>query len=186
MKYKGKTIQGPNKRLVPILREDMEIVFVIQSVVDLSPFYAICPAPKAPVMILPGNRRRENFDDPGYKQLVNDWASKKTQYILYHSFDATPDLVFETVDPNRPESWENWSTELQNSGFTELELQRILNAIQEVNSLNDILLEEAKQRFLTSQGEDKEKSNSPTEGQLSTPSGELVNVPVSASPAVKV
>ena len=59
--------------------------------------------------------------------------------------------------------------------LTDAEIGRILSAIMEVNGLNESMLEEARQSFLTIQAEAAKEQSSQPADQQSTPSGEAAS-----------
>ncbi len=174
MKYKGRQLKGPREKVVPIIRSEEEggnIIFVVKGVVDIEPFYAICPGPKAPVDMLPGGKTRENIEDPGYKDELNRWWSKRSAWIAITSLRDSPELEWDRVKFDDPNTWTEWQKELQEAGFVDGEIGRVLTAIMDVNGLSEALVEEARQSFLTTRANQASGQSSPTVAPASTPSG---------------
>ena len=151
MIYKGRKLSGPRVLVVPILRSPEDggnIYLKVQAVVDLEPFTKVCPPPEPPSVILPGGKKRIDFDNPRYNSEMQNWAKKQSAWIALKALEATDGLEWETVQMSHPDTYPNWSKELMSSGFSDFEVQRIITSISEVNGLNENLIEEARQSFL--------------------------------------
>lgn len=176
MKIKGRKLEGPRKKIVPIIRDESEggtIIFIVQGVVDLQPFFAICPTPKPPMATKPGKVKVPNFEDKGYIAAMDAWWQKRTNWMGIKSLEGTEDLEWETVSMTDPETYKNWTTELQAAGLVDAELTRLMNAIMEVNGLSETLVEEARQSFLTSQASQENGQSSPLAEAPTTQSGNV-------------
>lgn len=64
------------------------------------------------------------------------------------SLEATPDLEWENVDVEDPNTWNNFRQEMTDSGFSAIEINRVIAECLNVNALNEEKIEEARQRFL--------------------------------------
>jgi len=84
-------------------------------------------------------------------------------------------LEWERVKFDDPNTWTEWQKELQEAGFVDGEVGRILTAIMEVNGLNESLVEEARQSFLTTQANRGSEQSSPVGDPATTPSGTPVS-----------
>ncbi len=170
MKYKGRKLEGPRKKVVPIIRDTPEdtIYFVVQGVVDLQPFFEVCPAPTAPISIKPAGIKVHNVEDKGYKAALDVWWARRTALIALKSLEATEGLEWEMVDMSDPTTFEKWNEELQNAGLVDAELNRLISSIMEVNGLNEALVEEARKSFLTIQAD---QANGQSSRQEEAPNG---------------
>lgn len=152
MKLKGKKISGKNIEYCIIPRSDGEnIVFKCQSVMDLSDFDKLCPEPHAPLKMLPGKGKVRDVEAPSYKVALEKRNEKRIYYITLKSLEATEELEWETVNMSDSSTWGNYETELRDSGFSNIEIMRIVNACMSANCLNEAKLEEARNSFLASQ-----------------------------------
>lgn len=188
MKYKGKHLGGPRKKIVPIIRDPEEggnIFFVVKGVTDLAPFEKMCPTPKPPEDVLPGGKTRANLESPVYKEQIGKWWAKRSAWIAITSLRDSPDITWEQVKWDEPETWTLWNTELMEAGFADGEVGRILTAIMEVNGLNEGMLEEARQSFLTTQAEAGKDPSSPPAEASSTQPGTPASDSASALPDTK-
>lgn len=176
MKINGRKIEGPNVEIIVLPRGDGEdIVFKAQAVLDFEPFRQLCPAPTPPTMIQRGVGRVADVENKVYKKQVEDHNQRRTDWIIITSLRATEGLEWEKVQYNDPTTWHLYKDELKESGFGELEINRIFNGILTANSLNEDKMEEARKRFLLGQAKMSPNSSSPLSEQTNTQSGELVN-----------
>jgi hypothetical protein len=154
MKYNGRKLAGPRIKIEPVIRTEEEggnMYFRIQAITDFQPFLDLCPQPQAPEILLPGNRKKYDINNAGYKATINEWFKKRAAWIAIKALEPTTELTWETVDLNNPDTWQNYHNELRESGLADLEMTRILNTIMDLNGLNENLIEEARQSFLTGQ-----------------------------------
>lgn len=182
MKRRGTPMKGPRTQVVPILRDESEggnIYFTVQGVIDFAPFYAICPAPEPPKILMPGGQFKLNVEDKGYKYLNEQWWKKRTSWMFLKSIEPsfTPEtgLEWETVKMDDPETYVNWDKELKDAGFNDAELTRLITAIMKVNALDENLIEEARASFLTTQGVANDKLSSQMDAAPNIPSGGVVS-----------
>jgi len=175
MIYKGKKLSGPRQIVVPIIRGEEEggtIFLQLRAVLEVDKFKEVCPEPQAPYMLRPGNKKVIDFENPRYKSQMESWWKKRGAWIHIMALAATPDLVWEQVKLDDPDTFELWEKEMQESGFSTFEVQRIIAGVADVNGLNESLIEEARQSILKSQEEPPNGQNSPSEEAKTTPSGE--------------
>lgn len=174
MKYKGRKLEGPRIIVVPILRppeEGGDIFIKVQGVVDLQPFFDICPFPKAPQLKLPGGGTRDDIEDTGYKDECSRWWKTRSDWIIIKSLSVTEGLEWENVDLKNPESYRNWEEEFRNAGFVDAEVARVLGAMAEVNGLSEKLVEEARKSFLATAADQANGQNSQMAAATNTQSG---------------
>jgi len=150
MKLKGKKIAGANYEWIIIPRPDGDLVFKAQAVLDMKPFTDTVQEPKPPKVLLPGGERREEYNDTRYKEAIKQYQEMRYAYMILKSLEVTPELEWETVDINKPETWLNWQTELKASGFNSTEINIIQYGVASANCLNQDKLDEARNRFLLS------------------------------------
>ncbi len=178
MQIKGRKLEGPRTRVVPILRDAGEggnIYFIVKGVADLQPFFEICPQPEAPVLKLPGGKTRLDTENAAYKAKVDTWWRIRSAWIFLKSIEATDGLQWDQVSMSAPETYPNYNKELMESGFSDGEITRLLTAVMEVNGLNESLVEEARQSFLITQAALRNGHASQTDEVQTTPSGKVVS-----------
>jgi hypothetical protein len=149
MKLNGKKIEGPNEVTIVIPRGSGEdIILKARAVLDLDDFEEMCPIPTPPTRRMAGGQDVPNLKDQGYMAALQRRAVMRLTYIMLTSLEATEGLEWETVDLSDSNTWDNYLSELKDSGFSPIEIQRIQADVIEVNALNEAKIEEARQRFL--------------------------------------
>lgn len=175
MRINGKKIEGPNEELIIIPRPDEPIVFTARAVLDMDEFDKLCPRPTPPIIRKRDGTRIEDYDDARYRKKLDDYAVKKSSYMLLKSLEGTEGLEWEDVDIADPSTWENYKAELRESGFSDVEVQRIMVGVLSANCLSESRLEEARKSFLAGREERVEDLLSQGAGQDSMPHGERVS-----------
>ena len=161
MRYKGKTLSGPAIQTLAIPRDsttepgDNDIIFQAQAVMDPEAFELIYPSPEPPSRLLPGDppKQSRNTEDPEYQKALRAWAGKKSSWMILKSLSVTPDLEWERVKLDDPETYDEYPIELRESGFNDIEIRMIINLALKVNSIDEDKMEEARKRFLARQGQ---------------------------------
>ena len=148
MKYKGKHLEGRNTDILVLNRGEDRIVIKAEALADFKEFNDLCPVPEPPIKIRPGGVKEADTVNPRYQEALSNWAEKKTNYTIIKSLEATKDLEWDTVKISNPDTYANWRVEMAESGFTEIEILRVLQLCTRVNSLDDDLLDQAKETFL--------------------------------------
>lgn len=127
------------------------LVFKAGAVATMDEFEKLCPVPIAPLKVLKGGQKVADLDDKGYQLALQQQVDKRWDYIILKSLQATPDLQWETVDMQNPDTWQNWKREAADSGLSVFEINKIIACVVEANSLNEQTLEEARNTFLANQ-----------------------------------
>lgn len=179
MKLAGRKIEGANVETVVLPRGGGDpLVLRAQAVLSYADFDKLCPAPKPPVVIRRGGERSLNVEDPRFVAAMETHGEKRTAWMILTSLRlGTPDLEWETVDYGDPNTWAGYVDELRASGFSEVEIIRVVRAVMVANALDDAKLEEARRDFLALEARRLDPSSSPEDELSDTPSG----VPVSDS-----
>lgn len=177
MRMHGKKLERPNREIIAIPRADSDdIIFIAQAVLDYENFNALCPQPKPGVKLMKGGEKQLDFENPTYKAELAAFSGRRYSWMVLESLKSSPGLEWETVDYSDPTTWKNFEKELKDSGFSDIEVNRILKGVSDANCLNEDKVEEARKRFLAGVGLEQEKSSSLLPALHSTPSGELVKV----------
>lgn len=174
MKYKGKTITGPNEELVFIPRgnDQEDFVFKCRAVLSYDEFDALVKAPIVPMITHAGEMgAKPLLTDPGYIEKLHTYNKLRMSWLILKSLEATEDLELETVDMQKSETWNTWDDELNAAGFSDVEIGRVISGCMVANSLDQKKIDEARAHFLVTQREAREKLNSQTVAQPTTPSG---------------
>ena len=188
MKYKGKTIKGPNEELVIIPRGNTDdFVFTCQAVMGYEVFDDLVEEPKPRMVLRKGEQVATPFlDDPEYLQAVREHDKKRLSWLICTSLSATEGLEFETVDMSDSTTWNNYYDELSDAGFTSTEIGRITRGVMIANSLDQKKIDEARAHFLAMQREAVVLPSSLLGEQKTTPSGELAKDSASVQTESKI
>jgi hypothetical protein len=146
MKIKGKTLDKPQNEIVVIPRGEEDFVFEAQAVLDFSEFDRVCPEPSKRAV------KNQKTGEVTYKDPdMSDYSSKRFSYMVIKSLEATPDLEWDNIDIEKPETYEQYEKELRDFGLTDREMVLVIQAVSKVNGLTNEIYEEAKKRFLATQ-----------------------------------
>lgn len=150
MRLKGKTFTGPNTKIVAFPRPNEDAVFILQAVLNYDEFDKIVPRPVPPV-IAPAGENKElpinDLKDPKFREQMKVYAEYRIAWYMLQSLKATPGLEWDTVKSDDPETWPNWRKELKDAFFSDNEIAILEQTSVEVNSLDEELLEKARNRF---------------------------------------
>ncbi len=135
-------------------------------------FNAICAPPNPPESIRPGGVRSKNIYDKKYLKALDEYANQKTAWLILTSLEATEDLVWETVDMSKPETYLNYRSELIDSGFSAVEINMLIATVMEACGLTQDKIEEATKSFLAGQRDQPEEVSSQNIVVSDTLSGE--------------
>lgn len=160
MKIHGRTFSGPDVVPVVIPRSDGDVVFKCQAVLTFDDFEALCPVPEAPQILRPGGLRSSDPDDPKYLEILEEWGVKRTNWMILKSLEATEGLEWEGINMSDPDTWDNFRTELADSGFTIGEIGRLIQGVTEACGLNQTKIDEATERFLADQRQEQKEESS--------------------------
>ncbi len=174
MLLNGQKIEGPNEEVIIIPRPGEPIIFTARAVLDMSEFDSLCPRPKPPIKRMKSGEKIEEADDPRFLAKQDIYGSQRLAYLILKSLEATEGLEWETIEMDDPNSWLNYEGELKASGFSDVEVQRIVLGVMSANCLNEAKLDQARKLFLQGQAELKDSSSQPV-GANSTPHGEDAN-----------
>lgn len=177
MKYKGKKIDKPNEAFVVIPRNDGDLVFKAQAVLDFQMFDDICPRPTPQMKTLRGGQPMPDLEEKSYVDALNEYSERRVDFMILKSLEATDDLEWETVNMEDPTTWKNYDKELSDACLTEREIDRVISIVFEANGLSEAMIQEARDRFLQeqAQAERAQEENSLTVEPMTSASGEPAN-----------
>ena len=172
MKIQGREIKGKNRVTKVFPREgEAPIVIVAEAVSDLSRIDEYLVYPEPPVALGKGGEKIKNHDDPGYKQQVIHYNVRRMAWLVLESLKPTG-IEWDTVKIDDPSTWTNYNQELQDAGFSAVEISMIGNAVMEANALDEDKLEAARQVFLRGQAAAAKSTSGRSTEQPSSQSGE--------------
>jgi len=150
MKIQGQQIEGPNIDYIVLPRGAGKdnIIFKIQAVLDDTEFKQLCPEPTPPKKRLATGQEVSNIYDPTYQKALEQHADRRIDWLCLKSLQATEGLEWETVDMSDPSTWPLYKQELRNSGFSLIEVNRIIAKCFAVNALSEAHIMEAEKLFL--------------------------------------
>jgi hypothetical protein len=149
MRMNGESIRPIPDIPVVIPRDNgPDYVFIARAVLDYTEFEALCPEPKVPFIGKPGKGMVPHPEAPSYREAVEAHRLKRTNWMFVKSLEATEGLEWETIDMEDPETWGNLQQELEDSGFSIVEILAITRAIIAANGLDDEKIKVATESFL--------------------------------------
>jgi len=183
MRIGKRVLVPPRPTKLTIYRENDKgepdnIDFICGAVLDYTEFEKLCPQPKAPLKM--NIKTGENTvlpNDPAFRKKLNDWSDLRIAWMCIQSLKATPDLEWDTVKYDDPETWLNWESELR-SILTESEVDKLRLGIYSANAPTENRRQEALDVFSQLQAAEPVNSNSPQGELMNTPSSEPANVSV--------
>lgn len=176
MKINGRELSGPRIEVLVIPRQEGDLIFQAQSVLDYEPFDTLYPQPKPPVRMLPGGIKSLNTESPKYQEELDKWSTLKWHWMVLKSLEATEGLEWDTVDMQKPETYENYRDDMKNAGMSPAEIAMLISLVTDACGLNQTKVEEATKAFLAGRGKVQENASSPDSEPSSTPSGEPASV----------
>lgn len=170
MKIGGVTVTKPSEKILVIEREEGPLVFRAQALSSMDEFEQLVPLPKPP-----GKLTKDGYipdtGDPTYQTVLGQHALKRLGYMVVHTLGPSK-IEWETVDPANPKTWTNWESDLKKADFTQVERNRILELVIDVNTLDEEKIKAARDSFLRGQAALKAESCGPISEQASMPSGQ--------------
>jgi hypothetical protein len=175
MILRGKKLQGPNIEVIVLPRDDGDLIFKAQAILDFKDFERLCPEPKIPEVMKRGEGIVQNPEDPFYKKELEQYRQKQMNWMVVNSLRATEGLEWEQVKFEDSGTWHLYEEELRQSGFGQFEINKIIKGVWAANCLDEEKLQQARKRFLAGNQELPKASLSQTGEHTNTQSGEPVN-----------
>lgn len=177
MKINGQRIEGPNRDIVVIPRgEGDDIIFHVEAVLDMEPFEKMCPLPRPPTRKIKGGIDVPQLNDPAYVKAMEAHAEKRVAWLVLKSLEATEGLEWEKVDIDDASTWLLIREELREADFSDVEVNRIIGGAVSVNSLSEVKIQAARERFLRLREEQLNELSSLQDEPNTMQSGEPANV----------
>lgn len=114
-------------------------------------FDKMVPMPVPPKLQKKGETIAD-FSDKNFKEAMARRSDQRFAYMIIKSI-APSNIEWQTVDLDKPNTWVKWQEELLAAGLSEVECNRIVNAVMVANSLDEGKIEEARRAFLRGQGQ---------------------------------
>lgn len=157
MKLHGEVIDIPNVKIIPIVRDTGTIILKAAPIRSFEDFAKICPVPEPPVREIPGKGLVPMVDSKEYQLTLEVRNRQLLEYMVIKSLEATEGLTWDSVDMNDPSTYKNYVTELLESGFTQVEITRIVQTVMAANSLDEEAIDRARETFLAGARQIKEQ-----------------------------
>ena len=160
MKLNGEVLHVIGEDTVVIPRSTGDIVFKARAVLDEEPFDKLFPRPEPPVKKKPDGSESFNIEHPTYVEALNKWATAKTDWLVLEAYRlGSPEITWDTVKMSDSSTWSNYKDELKSSGFSEVEIARIIGCAISASGLDQGKIDRATESFLAQMGEQKEEKS---------------------------
>ena len=157
-------LKGGNKDYIVFPRPEGDVVIWAQTVRDFKEFEALVKYPIAPV-IQTKEGKKSDTKDPSYRDLVKIYDDQRFAYLCIKSLEPS-DIEWNEVNLDNPRTYVKWIEELLEAGLSEVECNRIIGLVLQVNSLDEAKLQAAREHFARGQGQAaSESSGQSTEPQ---------------------
>jgi hypothetical protein len=175
MKIAGRVVNAPARDVIVFPRANIELSFWLVAVESFEPLDLVCPRPKPPQIIKRG-KALDNMDDPTFQLRIQEWLNRRQHWLVLKALaDPENEIEWEAVDINDPKTWEHVEKELKAIGLTDVEYNRLVAKVYEVNALTESAMERARANFLLMTSlENSEGSESQKDEQDSLQSGQPV------------
>lgn len=145
----GLQINGPNEQLLVLPRGEGNVVFRARAILDWEPFYKACPEPLPPAKLTPKGKEVD-LRDKDYLVAKEQHEKRKLAWLVLKTLEPS-EIEWDTVKMEKDSTWCNYSKDLQNSGFSPVEINRIIGLVEECNCLNEDKLNWARNSFVAGQ-----------------------------------
>jgi hypothetical protein len=155
-------------------RGEENIIFRAVGVPNYDPFNKLCPEPTPPKVHKPKEGWVDNEEEPGYKDMMKTYGKKRLAWLVITSLEPS-EIEWDEVNLDKPATWLKWSDELSDSGFNQVEVNRIQNLVFQANCLDEDKLEQARESFQLGQQPVPSEYSGLSIAPESTPPGELAS-----------
>lgn len=147
MKIGGVEVSGPAEEVLVLPRSNGPDIVFIAEAADMEQFHHLVPKPQAKVAWSKDQGKHQLTDDPDYIEQMKQYETLHFAYMAVKSL-APSDIEWTTVNPEKPNTWDQWTEELKTAGFTDIEVRRIVGLVMAANCLDERRLKEARESFL--------------------------------------
>lgn len=131
MKLSGIKVDAKYIKEITFYRDETEFVFKLEAVSDYRDFEKDHPQPEPPVITKSGNITYKNVKDPDYIEIQKEWDEWRIHWLVLNTIK---EIEWDTVTSD-PSTFENWTNDLKEAGFSIFEVQRLQSEILIVNGL---------------------------------------------------
>lgn len=154
MKINGQPPSKDNIKFVVIPRNDCDIVFKAKPI-NYAKFDELMPRPEPQIIEYADGTKKRDVEDPSFNLALANYANCRTSYLFVESLSATEGLEWGTVDINDPKTYPNWLGEMRDAGFSEKEIDLVMECVTQANAIDEEHLKAARERFLAMQREQR-------------------------------
>lgn len=148
MKFFNEPVDTDIHDYVVLPRPKKNLVFKVVPTTSFEDFDTLCQLPTPGFIQRPGKAAEPDYDAPSYKTKKMDYLSKRMSFIILKSLEQTEGLTWDTIDMEKPETWENYMTEFKDAGLNDAEIRLVVQACLQINGLDDTKIKEAREAFL--------------------------------------
>lgn len=153
MLFKGEKI-GPNVELLVLSRPQGDIELKFQAILDFDELDKLVKEPEVPQRRVPGGKVEANPNDLEYIAAMSKFHNDRLNYIVLKSLEMNPDLQWEKVKLNDPNTWDLWKQEMREAGLTPQEISSVQLAALRANTVDGEKVEQARKRFLAGKADE--------------------------------
>lgn len=171
MKIGGVSVTAPPMEGPLVIPRQPPIAFWGQAIPDMEEFNRLCPMPTPPGKHVPNKGFVPDTDDKNWLDAVKRHDSQRTGYIIIKTLEPS-NIEWDQVSLAKPNTWLLWRADFKKAKFTDFEIQRIINFVEDANGLNEAKLEQARELFLHGRDQEQSDISSPNSEPESSQSGE--------------
>lgn len=144
----GNKVEMPPEDVVVFPRAQGNLIFHIKGVASFEGFESSCPRPTPP-RILKRGQQVENTEDATFQKQFTAWLQQRQDWLLLEALSIDKnEITWEDVVMDDPSTWTKVNDELKAAGLTQVELNRLIDKVYEVNALSERGMETARANFL--------------------------------------
>jgi len=151
MRIGGVDVTPCEETLVLPRPDGQDIPIKAKAVAINKEFDKMVPMP-VPPMIQKKGGKFPDLNDKDYKIALERRGEQRFAYMVIRSLEPS-NIEWQEVHPEKPGTWIKWQDELMAAGLSEVECNRIVNAVMAANALDEEKIEAARRAFLLGQVE---------------------------------
>lgn len=170
MKINGRSTLGVQSKTVIIPMGDGEpFEFTVRPVLNMDTFKEVCPEPVPPTILKAGGETTIDFNDKIYVHKLHEHNQKFGDWL---HLQCIQNVEWDTVDLGDSDTWKNWRSDLKNAGFPPGAISRLMEAVSDINLLDQEKLDRYEKDFLSGRVALKKIESTQSTDPVSTSSGE--------------
>lgn len=158
MKINGLVFDGPKPVTCVIPVGEQQMVFTLKPVLDFEEFDKLCPRPEPGERIDNKGIKSKDYNHPKYLENLEKYSHQRMDWMYLKSIEDSEGLEWEQVKMEDPETWHLFHDELKAAGVPDAYIDHFKVRIIQVCGLDPERIDEATQRFLASQAQERKSS----------------------------